>query len=115
MAELRRRWLDTADCFADLGRKFQARYEGQGGDEVDARLHSAIENAMKSVEEVLISAGHVLGDGTELREDAQRALTSLHLALAATFTDARAEIEAAASKLRLGLADLNAYSDVVDR
>lgn len=115
MAELRKRWSETADRFADLGRKFQERYEGHADDEADARLHAAIENAMRAVEEVLISAGHVLGDGTELREDAQRSLASLHAALAATFTDATEEIEAAASKLRLGLADLNSYADVIDR
>ena len=115
MADLRKRWLDTAGRFADLGRAFQERYEGRSGDEVDARLHTAIENAMRAVEEVLISAGHAMGDDVDLRDDARRALASLHDSLAATFTDSTQEIEAAANRLRLGLADLSAYADHVDR
>jgi hypothetical protein len=114
VTEIRTAWLAAGEQFAGLGRKFQERYSGRTGDEVDQRLHSAIEGAMHAVEEVLISAGRAL-DGTELREDAQRALGALHNALAVTFTDATEEIEAAAGKLRLGLAELSHYSDVVDR
>jgi hypothetical protein len=113
--EIRTRWLDAGEQFALLGRKFQERYSGRTGDEVDSRLHTAIEGAMHAVEEVLIAAGHALDDGTELREDAQRALTALHHALGVTFTDSTAEIEAAVGNLRLGLAELSNYSDVVDR
>jgi hypothetical protein len=115
VTEIRTRWIAAGEAFAVLGNKFQERYSGRTGDEVDERLHSAIEGAMHAVEEVLISAGRALGDGTELREDAQRALTALHDALGVTFTDSTAEIEAAAGKLRLGLAELSNYSDVVDR
>lgn len=114
MTEIRTRWLAAGEQFAELGRKFQERYQGRTGDEVDARLHLAIEDAMHAVEEVLIAAGRGL-EGAELREDAQRALGALHDALAVTFTDATAEIEAAAGRLRLGLTELSNYSDVVDR
>ena len=115
MTEIRTRWLAAGEQFAVLGRKFQERYVGRTGDEVDQRLHAAIEGAMHAVEEVIIAAGHALEDGTELREDAQRALTAMHDALAVTFTDATAAIEAAAGNLRLGLAELSNYADVVDR
>lgn len=115
MTEIRTRWLEAGEQFAVLGHKFQERYDGRTGDEVDDRLHTAIEGAMHAVEEVLIAAGHALDEGVELREDAQRALVALRNALGVTFTDATAEIEAAAGRLRLGLAELSHYSDVVDR
>ena len=115
MTEIRTAWLAAGEQFAVLGRKFQQRYQGRTGEEVDDRLHDAIGNAMHAVEEVLIAAGRALDDGTELREDAQRALATLHHALGVTFTDATAAIEEAAGRLRLGLAELSNYSDVVDR
>jgi hypothetical protein len=115
VAEIRKQWLAAGEQFAELGRKYQERYEGRTGDEVDKRLHDAIEGAMQAVEEVLIAAGHALGDGTPLREDAQRSLAALHQALCVTFTDATEEIEAAASRLRLGLAELSGYQDRVDQ
>jgi ElaB/YqjD/DUF883 family membrane-anchored ribosome-binding protein len=115
MNEIRTRWIAAGEQFATLGSKFQDRYTGRTGDEVDGRLHAAIEQAMHAVEEVLISAGHALEDQMELREDAQRALAALQGALAVTFTDATDEIEAAAGRLRLGLAELGNFQNVVDR
>jgi len=115
VAEIRQRWVRAGEQFAELGRKFQERYDGHTGDEVDDRLHRAIEGAMHAVEEVLISAGHALDDGTPLREDAQRALSALHDALKVTFTDSTEAIESAASNLRLGLAQLSDYQELIDR
>ena len=115
MADIRSQWLQAGEQFAELGRKFQQRYDGRSGDEVDERLHGAIESAMHAVEEVLIAAGHALDDNVDLRDDAQRALGALNEALRVTFTDATEAIEAAASKLRLGLAELSSYRDVLDR
>lgn len=114
MTEIRKRWLEAGEEFAGLGRKFQEHYHGRTGDEIDDRLHGAIENAMHAVEEVLLAAGKAMGDGTPLRGDAQRALSALHDALCVTFTDSTAEIEAAAARLRLGLAQLSDYEEVVD-
>lgn len=112
MAEIRKQWLEAGEQLASLGTKFQQRYQGRTGDEVDARLHAAIDNAMQSVEEVLIAAGRALDDDTPLRDDAQRALGALHGALSATFTDSTAEIEAASQNLRIGLAKLTDYEDL---
>lgn len=103
--EIRRQWVQAGEEFAGLGRKFQERYQGRTHDEVDERLHAAIGNAIEAVDEVLIAAGQALGD-TALREDAQRALSALHHALLVTFTDSTEEIEAAAERLRIGLAHL---------
>ena len=115
MADIRKRWLEAGEQFAVLGRKFQDRYDQRTGDEADERLHAAIADAMNAVEEVLIAAGRALGDGTPLREDAQRSLAALNAALCVTFTDSTAEIQAAAGKLRIGLAELSDYAEVVDR
>jgi sulfite reductase beta subunit-like hemoprotein len=105
MAEIRRRWLDTGEQFAELGRKFQQRYEGGADEETERRLHDAIGNAIHAVDEVFISAGHALGDAS-LQDDARRALSALHQALLVTFTDATEQIEAAAERLRVGLGRL---------
>ncbi len=106
MAEMRKQWLEAGEDFAALGRKFQERYEGRTHDEVDQRLHTAIGAAIAAVDELLVAAGHALGDAA-LHEDAQRAVASLHAALKLTFTDRRAEIDAAAEQLRVGLAHLS--------
>lgn len=105
MAEIRRRWLAAGEEFAELGRKFQERYSGRARDADDERLHAAVGNAIDAIDEVLVAAGAALGDD-ELHADAQRALSALHAALLVTFTDATDEIEAAAERLRVGLAKL---------
>lgn len=105
MMEIRQRWLAAGEQFAVLGRKFQERYEGRTNDEVDERLHTAIGDAIESVDEVLLAAGGALGDDA-LHADAQRALSALHAALLATFTDSTEEINAASERLRVGLAQL---------
>jgi hypothetical protein len=110
MAEIRRRWLDTGEQFAELGRKFQERYTGTTDEAADERLRTAIGDAIKAVDEVFISAGLALGD-TSLQDDAQRALSALHGAMLVTFTDATEEIEAAAEQLRVGLAQLSELED----
>jgi hypothetical protein len=110
MAEIRRRWLDTGEQFAELGRQFQQRYSGSADEQTNERLHNAIGDAIRSVDEVFLAAGHALGDAS-LQEDAQRALSALHGALLVTFTDATEEIEAAAEQLRVGLAQLSQLED----
>ena len=115
MSGIRKQWLEAGEQFAELGRKFQERYHGRTGDDVDKRLHAAVGDAMQAVEEVLIAAGRALGDSSPLREDAQRSLSALNAALCATFTDATEEIQAAAGRLRMGLAELSKHTDVVDR
>jgi hypothetical protein len=110
MAEIRRRWLDTGEQFADLGRKFQERYEGGVDEQADQRLHAAVGDAIQAVDEVFLAAGMALGDAS-LQDDAQRALSALHGALLVTFTDATAELEAAAERLRVGLAQLSELED----
>jgi ElaB/YqjD/DUF883 family membrane-anchored ribosome-binding protein len=107
MMEIRQRWLEAGERFAVLGRRFQERYEGRTPDEVDERLHTAIGDAIGAVDEVLVAAGRALGDqAEELQDDAQRALASLRDALVVTFTDSTEEIEAAAERLRIGMAEL---------
>jgi hypothetical protein len=110
MAEIRKRWTDAGEAFADLGGKFQARYTGRSGGDVDARLHQAIGDAIAAVDEVLVAAGAALGDN-DLQPDAQRAVTALHAALLVTFTDASDEINAASERLRVGLAQLAERDD----
>jgi hypothetical protein len=110
MVDIRRRWLEAGEAFAELGRKFQERYTGRTTDEVDQRLRAAVSGAIDAVDEVLVAAGRALGD-TSLQADAQRAVSALHGALLATFTDATDEIEAAAERLRVGLAKLQAMEE----
>jgi hypothetical protein len=110
MHEIRRHWLEAGEAFAELGYRFQERYEGRTHDEVDQRLHAAIGNAMAAIEEVLLAAGRALDD-VSLQPQAQQALTALHAALCATFTDSTEEIKAASERLRIGLAQLAEYED----
>jgi hypothetical protein len=110
MVDIRRRWLDAGEAFAELGRKFQERYSGRTTDEVDQRLRAAVTGAIEAVDEVLVAAGHALGDAS-LQADARRALSALHDALLATFTDVTDEIQAAAERLRVGLAQLQAMDE----
>jgi hypothetical protein len=112
MDEIRQRWLEAGAAFAELGGKFQERYQGRTHDEVDARLHSGVANAISAVDEVLLAAGRALGDDA-LHGDAQRALTALHEALLVTFTDSSEELQAAADQLRVGLARLAEFEDVI--
>jgi hypothetical protein len=111
--EIRRRWVEAGEQFAVLGRKFQERYTGRTHDEIDERMHAAIGKAIEAVDEVLVAAGRALDDPDPLREDAQQALTALQRALLVTFTDSTAELEAAAERLRIGLAELAAFDPEV--
>jgi hypothetical protein len=114
MSEIRGRWLEAGECFAELGRRYRQHQEAQQvlalePDDRD-RLHEAVGGAIEAVDAVLVAAGRTVGDES-LRADAEEALGALRNALEVTFTEAGAEIEAAAERIRLGLRRLPDLED----
>jgi hypothetical protein len=113
MSDIRQKWIEAGERFADLSRQFHTRYQ-ERIDEVAAedseRLQSAVGNVLEAVDGVMVAAGKTIRDPA-LRDDTERAASALREALMVTFTDAIAEIEAASERLRQGLRNIPPLED----
>jgi hypothetical protein len=113
MNDIRSKWIEAGECFADLSRQFHARYQERAEEVEEAdseRLQSAVGNVLEAVDGVMVAAGKTIRDPA-LREDTERAAGALREALMVTFTDAIAEIEAASERLRQGLRNIPPLED----
>jgi len=96
--ETRQAWSDVGDRFSEVGRLFKEHYRRLGGTtdtESEAerqRVSDAVKDAGQQLNQAFTSVGNAIRD-PEASRSFDRAMSSLGLALAATFSDLGAEMK----------------------
>jgi hypothetical protein len=96
--ETRQAWSDVGDRFFEVGRLVREHYRRLGGEseaETEAerqRVSDAVKNAGQQLNQAFTSVGNAIRD-PEASQGLERAMSSLGLALAATFSDLGAEMK----------------------
>ena len=96
--DTRQAWSDVGDRFSEVGRLVKEHYRRLGGqsetetEEERQRVSDAVKNAGQQLNQAFTSVGNAIRD-PEASQSLDRAMSSLGLALAATFSDLGAEMK----------------------